>query len=169
MTAPAAPAPPDRLARWLWLVAAVLAVAVVGVLVWRVWPLLHPPLTARAPLDPTCDLAAGPCTVRFADGGGVTLAIEPIGIPPVTPLLVRVDLDGLPPPRAVALDFRGVDMAMGYNRVGLAAVADGAGARWQGSAMLPVCVRERMTWEALVLLDLPDGLRGAPFRFDSAR
>jgi hypothetical protein len=35
--------------------------------------------------------------------------------------------------------------------------------------MLPVCVRDRMTWEARVLLHYADGLRAAPFRFDSLR
>jgi hypothetical protein len=35
--------------------------------------------------------------------------------------------------------------------------------------MLPVCVRERMTWEARVLLHLPDGTLAAPFRFETTR
>jgi hypothetical protein len=34
--------------------------------------------------------------------------------------------------------------------------------------MLPVCVRDRMTWEARVLLTTPRGLIDAPFRFTTA-
>jgi hypothetical protein len=35
--------------------------------------------------------------------------------------------------------------------------------------MLPVCVRQRMTWEARVLLHYPQRMLAAPFRFDTLR
>jgi hypothetical protein len=35
--------------------------------------------------------------------------------------------------------------------------------------MLPVCVRDRMTWEARVLLQFPQRLLAAPFRFETLR
>lgn len=176
-----APAPADPLARILWWGAGLLAVAVLAALLYRGWPLLHPDIAERAPLNPACDLRGGPCTVTFAGGGAVTLALAPQGIPAVHPLTVEVRLAGLPPPERVELDFMGVDMPMGYNRNPLQPARDAdappaqpdagqaPGIRYTGSAMLPVCVRERMTWEARVLLYLPGRLLAAPFRFDSER
>jgi hypothetical protein len=103
------------------------------------------------------------CTVRFADGGTVTLDIRPRGIPTVQPLAIDVRLAGLPAPERVELDLAGVDMDMGFNRVPLRPAA-AEPTRWTGT---PVCVRARMTWEARVLLHLPDGILAAPFRFDT--
>jgi len=163
---------PDPIAALLWVTAALLAAAVVGVAVYKGWTWLHPVASERAPLNPDCDLRAGPCSVRFPAGGRVTLDIEPRGIPAVQPLGIRVHLEGLPPPARVEVDFAGVDMDMGFNRVALeptAAAGDGHGRDYRGRGMLPVCVRERMAWEARVLLHEPDGLRAAPFRFDTLR
>jgi hypothetical protein len=95
----------------------------------------------------------------------VTLAIEPQGIPVVVPLSIRVDLAGLQA-LGVELDFAGADMNMGYNRVALESMGDG---RYQGKGMLPVCVRDRMTWEAKVLVQTSAGLMVAPFRFETSR
>ena len=169
----------------------------VVVVLLKVWPLLHPPLSERAPLNPDCDLLREACQVRFADGGEVRLAIAPRGIPAVRPLQLEVGLNQLPTPERVEVDFRGVDMNMGFNRVRLqragagadtdpgagtdaggpsagiddsaASDADAVTERWRGQGMLPVCVRARMTWEAQVLLHYADGLRAAPFRFVSHR
>jgi hypothetical protein len=55
-------------------------------------------------------------------------------------------------------------MNMGFNRVAMQPVESG---NYFGAAMLPVCVRARMTWEAKVLLHTASGLMSAPFRFDT--
>lgn len=156
----------NRLTAALWLVAGLLALAVAAVALTRLPALSDLPTAERAPLEPGCDPRAGPCTVRFAGGGSVTLDITPRGIPSVTPLAVRARLAGLPTPRLVEIDFVGVDMDMGFNRAPLTPAGADA---WQGKAMLPVCVRARMTWEARVLIHLPSGLLLAPFRFDTER
>jgi hypothetical protein len=148
-----------------WLLLALLAGAAVGAALFKAWPLLHPDTVARAPLNADCDLRVGPCSVRFPGGGEVRLGIEPREIPVMRPLGVSVELTGIDAHR-IEVDFSGVDMNMGYNRVGLTAVGQG---RFEGEAILPVCVRDRMTWEALVLADTPAGLLGAPFRFDTTR
>lgn len=153
----------DPLARGLWLTAVLLALAVLAVLGLRLWPLLHPTISVRAAQDRTCDAREGPCTVRFASGGTVTLDLLPRGIPSLTPLTASARLTGLPTPGRVEIDFAGADMNMGYNRVLL--TATGAPGRYAGPAMLPVCVRERMLWDAQVLLHYPDRLLAAPFRF----
>ena len=165
-----APAPPRADARvaLLWVAAALLGAAVVGVAVHKAWPVLFPSIAERAPLSPSCDLRGGACTARFPGGGSVRLDLRPRGIPTAKPLDADVRLADLPTPERVELDFAGVDMDMGYNRVTLTP-ARGDPTHYTGSAMLPVCVRERMLWEARILLHLPDGTLAAPFRFPTTR
>ncbi|MEA3642060.1 MAG: hypothetical protein VBE63_19280 [Lamprobacter sp.] len=116
----------DQNARPLWILAIGLALAVVVVVLIKAWPLLHPSLSERAPLNPDCDLLREACQVRFADGGEVRLDIEPRGIPAVRPLQIEVGLSQLPTPERVEVDFRGVDMNMGFNRVRLRRADAGA-------------------------------------------
>jgi hypothetical protein len=162
---PKDPTQPARHLIALWAILAILLVTVLGVVVYKAWPLLYPQALALAPLNPDCRLREGPCTATFAEGGTVTLAIEPQGIPVLAPLTIGVDLAGLQA-LGVELDFAGVDMNMGYNRVALEPTGDG---RYQGKGMLPVCVRDRMTWEAKVLVQTRAGLMVAPFRFETSR
>lgn len=149
----------------VWLIAVLLAGAVGSAAVYKAWPLLHPDTVARAPLNLGCDLRAGPCSVAFPGGGQVQLSIEPREIPVMRPLRLSVELAGIEADQ-IEVDFSGVDMNMGYNRVRLVPLGN---SRFGGEAILPVCVRERMTWEALVLVEAPAGLIGAPFRFDTVR
>jgi len=151
--------------RVLWVLLIALAAAVLGVLTVKLRPLLSPEAVLAAVPDLDCDLLAGPCTGRFAGGGEVTLDVEPRGIPPARPLVLRVRTRDLTV-SAVAVDLNGTDMNMGYIRPTLQ--ADGPG-RFRGEGMLPVCVRQRMTWEARVLLTTPAGLLAAPFRFETSR
>ncbi|MTW21533.1 hypothetical protein [Allochromatium palmeri] len=153
--------------RWLWLWVGLGAVLLLGSLftiVHHVWPLLHPSLSQIAPLDPRCNLRAEPCESRFGSGGRVRFGIEPRTIPVAAPLRFEVELSGLMA-ESVEVDFVGVEMYMGFNRVTLEALGDG---RYAGHGMIPVCTSERMTWEARVLIQTPDGLLAAPFRFQSA-
>lgn len=166
---------PDwRVALW-WLLAVCLTAVAIGVVVYKAWPLLYPQTAERAPLNTDCDLRRSACAVSFESGGTVQLDIQPRGIPVVQPLAVEVELSALAPPERVELDFAGFDMDMGYNRVPLhpanPAAADGSPPRllYRGSAMLPICVRDRMTWEARVLLHRADGIQAAPFRFETTR
>ncbi|AGA90775.1 hypothetical protein Thimo_2014 [Thioflavicoccus mobilis 8321] len=152
-------------ARALWALAGLLIAALVAVALYRGWPLLFPQAKRMAPLDPRCDLRAGPCTARFPGGGTVRLAIAPPAIPVARPLTLRVESAGLAP-RAVEVDFSGTDMDMGFNRVSLSRTPSGV---YEGRAMLPVCVRAQMEWEAKVMLHMPDGLWVAPFRFETSR
>lgn len=165
----------DPRAALLWLLAVCLAAAAVGIVVYKAWPLLYPQTAERAPLNPDCNLRQTACAVTFASGGTVQLDIQPRGIPVVQPLAIEVALGGLRRPQRVELDFAGFDMDMGYNRVPLHPVASAAAddiaqpVLYRGSAMLPICVRDRMIWEARVLLYRPDGILAAPFRFETHR
>ncbi|MBV5273829.1 MAG: hypothetical protein JZU52_09340 [Lamprocystis purpurea] len=149
--------------RALWVLAAFVAAALVGMIAVKLGPLLVPAPRVLAVAEPDCDLRAGPCIARFAGGGEVTLDLEPRGIPVIRPLVLRVVVRGLEV-STVAVDFAGVDMNMGYNRPSLAPVGSGS---WRGAGMLPTCVRARMLWEAKVLLTTPRGLFAAPFRFET--
>jgi len=145
----------------LWLVAGILFLALAGVAAYRVWPLLHPELVAEAPLDPDCDLRAGPCTGVLPDGGRISFSITPRQIPVIEPIRFQVDLEGVDA-REVEVDLQGVDMNMGYNRPRLEARG---GDHFEGDAVIPVCVRNAMEWEARVLVHTDRGILSAPFRF----
>lgn len=145
----------------LWVLVGLLIASLAGVAVYKVWPMLNPDISVVAPLDPDCDLRAGPCSVGFADGATVSFGIEPRDIPPLKPLEFEVKLEGMDV-RGVEVDFQGADMNMGYNRAQLKPVGEG---RFLGNGMLPVCVRHVMEWEARVLLHTDRGLLAAPFRF----
>lgn len=152
-------------ARFLWVFGAALAMVAAASLTLRLRDVLYPQSDLHAVPAPACELRAGPCTARLPDGAAVTFSVEPRTIPVARPLVLRVTTEGLDV-TAVAVDFAGLDMNMGYNRVSLAAVGP---SHYQGDAMLPVCVRDHMTWEARVLLTTPGGLLDAPFRFTTAR
>ncbi len=145
----------------LWTFIALLLLALCVLAAYKIWPLLNPDIAATAPLDPECDLRAGPCNGIFADGGKVSFSISPAEIPVVRPLQFEVRLESLDV-RDVEVDFQGVDMNMGYNRAKLKQVGEG---RFSGTGILPVCVRYAMEWEARVLLQTDRGLLAAPFRF----
>jgi hypothetical protein len=59
------PARRDRTSALLWLVLGLLFATLTGAALYKTWPLLYPQVLASAPLDPACDLRAGPCTARF--------------------------------------------------------------------------------------------------------
>ncbi|MBK1700418.1 hypothetical protein [Thiococcus pfennigii] len=151
--------------RIIWAVTGLLIAALIALALHRGWPLLFPSGERLAPLDPGCDLRAGPCLARFPGGGLVRLAIAPPTLPAAEPLTLRVETEGLAP-TLIEVDFAGTDMDMGFNRVALAAAAPEV---YTGRAMLPVCARARMEWEAKVMLHMPDGLWIAPFRFETTR
>jgi hypothetical protein len=151
--------------RALWLVILGLLAVIAGVAVYKVQPVLNPKPVLSAPLDPACDLRLGPCTAQFPEGGELSFEVLPSTLPVLAPLTLRVAVKGLEA-RAAEVDFAGVDMNMGFNRAGLTPVGGG---RFEGEGMLPTCVRERMTWEARVLVQSPAGLVAAPFRFETSR
>jgi hypothetical protein len=147
----------------IWLAAAGVFTAVAAGAFYVAWPLLNPTVVATAPLDPGCDLRQGPCTGTLPNGATVRFGLEPRNIPLLEPLAIDVRVGGM---RAlgVQVDFAGVDMNMGYNRPSLAVEGEG---RYVGKAVLPVCVRYRMDWEARVLVRTAEGLMAVPFRFST--
>jgi hypothetical protein len=155
-----------RADRLLWVLAGFLFLAVVVVAWIKVSPILNPTLVAVAPLNNRCDLRAGSCEVAFPQTGArVAFEVTPRQIPVAEKLRLAVRTEGVEA-RTVEVDFAGVDMNMGYNRARLEQTGPG---EFSGTGMLPVCVRDRMTWEARVLLQTQLGLIAAPFRFETFR
>ncbi|NEX20510.1 hypothetical protein G3480_09340 [Thiorhodococcus mannitoliphagus] len=150
---------------FLWLVLALLVCGVFVTLGYKLWPLLYPEVAEVAEINRGCDLRQGACEVVFGTGGSVVLDIRPRGVPPAVPLSLSLEVQGLEV-ESVEVDFAGVDMYMGFNRI---ALSERSPRHYEGRGMIPVCVRDRMTWEARVLLLTPRGLLAAPFRFDTVR
>lgn len=145
----------------IWSAAGLALLSFASFALFKAWPVLFPKADVSVPLDPACDLRAGPCVSPLATGGSVSFSVEPRSIPVMKPLKLQVQVVGLDV-REVSVDFSGVDMNMGYNRARLKAQNDNA---YQGEGMLPVCVRDAMEWEAQVLIQTNDGLISAPYRF----
>ena len=152
----------------LWIGIALAIATIVGLAFYQTWPLLFPEVAEAAPLDASCDLRTRPCTAVFPGGGSLSFSIEPRSLPLMKPLRLNIEAEGLDVD-SVEVDFSGVNMNMGYNRVQLSSSTDSALVTATGQAVLPVCVRNRMAWEAKVMLQTERGLLVAPFRFDTYR
>lgn len=147
----------------LWSAIALLAAALAITATVKLSPLLNPPQRVSLPLNTACDLQLGPCTTELPGGGRLELSLEPRPIPVLKPLKLQVRAIGFKT-SAVEVDFAGVDMKMAFNRPRLVPGKDGL---FTGEATLPVCVRDKMAWQATVLVE-SDGKRIAlPFRFET--
>lgn len=113
--------------------------------------------------DPSCDLNAEPCGAALPGGARVFLSIAPRPIPTVQKLDILVTVTGVWPDK-VEVNFAGVGMNMGYNRPALSRQSDGT---YIGQTALPVCVSQRMRWQATVVLRRPGQNVSIPFRFDA--
>lgn len=149
----------------LWSAFGGLLIAVCVLAIVRAWPLLFPDAAISVAADPACDLRSGPCAAEVAPAGRVSLSIEPRGIPVMQPLGLRVEIRGIDA-RSVKVDFSGIDMNMGFNRIALERKEEGV---YTGSGILPVCIRDAMEWEANVMIDTPQGPISVAYRFMTVR
>jgi archaellum component FlaF (FlaF/FlaG flagellin family) len=109
----------------------------------------------------TCSLQKNACVVTIPQLGQITFEITPREIRMNTPLILRLTADSQKAAE-VWVDFLGVDINMGYNRV---ALKKSEGNVYLGEATLPVCSTGSMTWQATILLKLNDQMFGVPFEF----
>ena len=145
--------------------AMILALIAIGVAGYKYSPLLLPKADVTVSPNPGCDLHSGICSAALPEGGRLGFALTPRPIPVTAPLEMVVELDGLEADK-VAVDFAGVNMAMGFNRSTL--TREGPG-RFAGQTTLPVCVTGRMTWQATVLIETGRTRIAVPFRFDAGQ
>ncbi len=153
-------------AQKIWIGAtALILVVVIGVGALQIWRQTPKDIVATAALDARCNLQTGSCKALFPDGGQVVFSIEPRPIVSLKPLRLDVRVTGLEA-QAVAVDFRGLGMNMGFNRPRLQRDADG---EYSGTGTLAACIVDRMAWEATVLVTTRNGVYAAPFRFETTR
>lgn len=145
----------------LWTTVALLALVLLLVVSYKLKDMLKPSVAATAELDESCDLHKAPCTSKLPGGGSVTFSLSPKEIPILRPLQIDVKFEGVEVSEA-EVDFTGIGMDMGYNRPQLEPITKN---QFKGKAILPVCVRTKMDWEARILLQTERGLLMAPFRF----
>lgn len=143
------------------LVGALLAALVVAVLVK--FMLFAPPRFATLPLDETCSLSGGVCTVSLPGGGRLEFTLAPRPVPLLKPLNLELRVEGSRA-RAVEVDFTGVNVPMAFNRAHLSAADAG---RYDGQTTLPLCSSGRMVWQAMVRLEDGERTIYAPFRFET--
>ncbi|WP_456448541.1 hypothetical protein [Thiolapillus sp.] len=149
---------------WILPVVILAAGAVLGGVAWYFRDYFKPPPAQMLSLD-DCDLHKGPCSRTLPGGGEVMFAIEPRSIPLTKPLKLKVRVKGVDA-KKVEVDFSGVSMNMGYNRPLLKKVAEGL---FEGDGLLPVCIRQRMAWEAKVILRTSQGGFILPWRFETVK
>ncbi len=150
--------------RWLWGVVAILVVVLTAVVGYRRLFTSPDAAVLHAISASGCDLNKGACAASLQGRGDVRFSVEPRPIPLVKPitLSVRTSVADI---ASVDVEFTGADMDMGYNRFHLERTADGV---YAGEAMLPVCVRSRMTWQAKIILQTADEAIVATYLFDTA-
>ncbi|MEN8213294.1 MAG: hypothetical protein ABFR19_02925 [Pseudomonadota bacterium] len=143
------------------LIVALLLFGIAAVVGYKLNSTSHQNVTLLAVTDPDCELRKGPCQADLPSGGSITFSLEPRSIPLMKPLSLDVNVRDIETSSA-EVDFVGINMNMGYNRPRLKQTSD---SRYQGTATLPVCILQRMQWEARVLLKTDRGAIMAPFRF----
>jgi len=155
----------DNQSEPLWIIVAVLGFILLLVVGYKIKDSMSPSVFATGTLDKSCDLRQGKCLSKLPNGAQVSLTITPNSIPILRPLELNVTIDSIKV-SAIEVDFVGIDMDMGYNRSKLDKVDQ---QHFRGKAVIPVCVRSKMEWEARVLLQTDNGLMMAPFRFHTIK
>jgi hypothetical protein len=119
----------------------------------------------QAEPDLNCDLQKSVCRVSIPGDGEISFSIEPRPIPLVTRINLNVGIKSIKA-EAVSVDFQGTSMNMGPNNVALKSEFMGEGhSSFQGTGMLPVCIRNSMQWKAQVYVQTDEGIIVAPFIF----
>lgn len=116
-------------------------------------------------LNTSCDLRKETCWSDLPTSGKVGFSISPKSIPILTSLELTISTESMKV-STVEVDFVGIDMDMGYNHTKLGKFDSNL---FKGSAVIPICVRAKMEWEARILLQTDTGLVMAPFRFHTLK
>lgn len=143
--------------------AIIAALGLIAFLGYRYSPLLLPKADLTLTPTPGCDLNQQACTADMGGGGRIELAIAPHPIPVIRPLKATVTLTGIVAGK-VEVDFAGVAMDMGLNRITLASTGAGI---FTGETTIPVCVTGRMAWRATVVVETDRQRIAVPFQFEA--
>ncbi len=110
-----------------------------------------------------CDLNSGVCSALLPHQGEITFSILPRPIPSSSPLQIDIQTNDIAPTR-IEVDFSGIEMNMGPNRLVLSHHGNNL---FRGETNLPACVSGVMAWQAAVLLETSREHIVIPFRFVS--
>lgn len=149
----------------LWISGAILIFVVLLLVGYRLKDSISSSPATIAAIDPSCDLHQGKCTTRLANGASVSLLLTPQTIRALHPLSLNVVTDAINV-STINVDFRGIDMDMGYNSLTLSKEKKG---NFVGETILPACIHEEMKWEARVLLTTKKGVIMVPFQFSTKK
>ncbi len=149
----------------LWVVLASLVLGILLVVGYKFKDYNKPKSLETIAVDKACDLRVGACISNLPSGGKISFSINPSDIPLLKPLTLRVNTEGINI-SDVDVDFIGIGMEMGFNRAKLTRENNN---NFKGSAMLPICSKNKMNWEARVLLQTDKGMVEAPFRFHTLK
>lgn len=126
---------------------------------------------SRAPSSKTthiatpCPLTSGSCTSQLPNGSRVKLSLSPAPIPLVKPLHITVSIEGIDA-SLIEVVFIGINMDMGFNRTKLNVDTPN---QFSGIGMLPVCIQQKMRWEAQVVIQTKNDKLSVPFHFSTQR
>lgn len=120
-------------------------------------------ISAQAQVEDSCNLNKQVCYSSIPNIGKISFSITPKPIPLVSELSLTVTSD-IKNIKQVIVDFKGIDMQMGPNKVVLKEVTS---TQFTGKGMLPVCIRYSMNWLASVYIETSDGLYMAPYVFET--
>ncbi|HEA26563.1 MAG TPA: hypothetical protein ENH92_05510 [Ectothiorhodospiraceae bacterium] len=151
--------------RVLWVVVGILLISVVTLLVYLQFFQQKQEIIERALLNPECQTAGFPCKVKLKGGGSVQLTISPQPVEVMKPLEVRIKLNQVTAKR-VSAQFNGVGMNMGMNRYIFNEESNGT---FLATVTLPVCIRNRMEWDAEIHLETKQGIIIAPYKFETIK
>lgn len=143
--------------------AMILTLILIGVVGYKISPLLIPKADVTVHPDPGCELQRGACSALLPQGGRLRFSLTPRPIPVSAPLEMLVELEGATADK-VTVDFAGISMNMGFNRPSLNPAGSG---KFAGQTTLPVCITGRMTWQATVLVETGHTRIAVPFRFEA--
>ena len=149
----------------LWIVVGILLFTAVTLLIYVQFFHQSQEIIERATLNPECNKAEFPCSVNLKNGGSVQLTISPQPVEVMKPLKVQIKLNRVEVKRVVA-QFNGVGMNMGMNRYIFSKESDGS---FLATVTLPVCIRNRMEWDAEIHLETDRGIIIAPYKFETIK
>ncbi|NOR51144.1 MAG: hypothetical protein GQ470_00855 [Gammaproteobacteria bacterium] len=149
----------------LWTVVGILLISVAALLGYMQFFQQSQEIIERAASNPECQKTEFPCLVKLKSGGSVQLNILPQPVEVMKPLDVRIELNQIKA-RRVLVQFNGVGMNMGINRYIFNREQDGS---YHATVTLPICIRNRMDWEAEIILEVAQGIIVVPYNFETIK
>ena len=142
--------------------AAMLVIALVSVIGFKLSPMLVPRAEKLLTVEPGCNLQRGACRV-VSDEGTFEISLSPRPIATAAPLRIEVRTGNSGVSRIDA-DFAGVGMNMGYFRPALQAHENGI---FAAELSLPVCISGHMLWDLTLLIETGSTFLVIPLRFST--